>query len=80
MFHSFPPHESSPQLIIIAQLSTGAQTVPGVISWWLLAMILYPDVQKRAQDELDRVVGRSRLPTFEDFDSMPYMHAIVRIC
>ncbi|KAK0622811.1 cytochrome P450 [Immersiella caudata] len=57
---------------------TGAQTMTGVLSWWLMAMILYPDVQKRMHDELNRVVGRDRLPTFDDCDNMPYMQAMVR--
>ena len=60
-----------------AQRSTGAQTVAGVLSWWLMAMVLYPEVQQRAHDELDRVVGRDRLPTFDDCDSMPYLQAMV---
>jgi len=49
-----------------------------VLSWWLMAMIMYPDVQKRMHDELDRVVGRDRLPTFEDCENMPYLQAMVR--
>ena len=31
-------------------------------------MSLYPDVQKKAQKELDRVVGPNRLPDFDDYD------------
>jgi cytochrome P450 len=41
-------------------------------------MILYPDVQKRAQDELDRVIGRGRLPGFTDRDHLPYINAVVK--
>jgi hypothetical protein len=29
-------------------------------------MLLYPDVQKKAQEEIDRVVGRDRLPNLND--------------
>jgi len=43
-----------------------------------LAMVLYPDVQKRAQAEIDSVIGRDRLPTFEDRASLPYIDAVVR--
>jgi hypothetical protein len=35
------------------------------------------DIQKKAQEELDRVVGRSRLPTFADQDKLPYIKAII---
>ena len=37
-------------------------------------MVLYPEVQQRAQEELDRVVGRDRLPTVEDEKDLPYCH------
>jgi cytochrome P450 len=43
-----------------------------------LAMVLYPDVQKRAQAEIDSVVGKDRLPTFDDRASLPYVDAILR--
>jgi cytochrome P450 len=46
--------------------------------WWALAMIANPEVQKRAQDELDTVVGRSRSPTFADAPNLPYMQALVK--
>ena len=41
-------------------------------------MVLYTDVQKRAQAELDSVIGKDRLPLFEDRESLPYVEAIVR--
>ena len=48
------------------------------MSWVLLGMIAYPEVQKKCQEELDRVVGRSRMPTLADRDSLPYIRATVR--
>ncbi|KAH9171797.1 cytochrome P450 [Lactarius sanguifluus] len=41
-----------------------------------LALILYPDVQKRAQAELDSVISRDRLPTYDDKPRLPYIEAI----
>jgi cytochrome P450 len=41
-------------------------------------MITNPDIQLRAQDELDAIVGRSRTPTFADAPSLPYIQAIVK--
>jgi len=41
-------------------------------------MIAHPEVQRRAQVELDSVVGRSRFPTFSDVSSLPYIQAIVK--
>jgi len=44
----------------------------------MLAMIAYPEVQQKCQEELDRVIGRSRMPTFRDRESLPYIRATVR--
>lgn len=40
-------------------------------------MTLYPDVQQKAQAELDSVVGSDRLPSFEDRERLPYLAALV---
>lgn len=48
------------------------------MSWWMLAMVAYPETQKRAQAELDSVVGRDRVPTFADFEHLPYIRAMVK--
>lgn len=44
----------------------------------ILGLLLYPETQKKAQLELDRVVGKNRLPDFSDLDSLPYISAIVK--
>jgi cytochrome P450 len=44
----------------------------------MLAMVHYPEVQKKAQAEIDEVVGRDRMPTFEDRQNLPYLRAMVR--
>ena len=41
-------------------------------------MALYPEVQKKAQAEIDCVVGQNRLPDFHDRPSLPYVNAIVK--
>ena len=38
---------------------------------------MYPKTQEHAQAELDAVVGRSRLPSFADYDHLPYIRAMV---
>ena len=40
-------------------------------------MILYPDVAKKAQAELDAVVGQDRLPNFADRERLPYINALL---
>lgn len=44
----------------------------------MLAMVLHPGPQKRAQEEIDRVVGSDRLPTFQDYENLPYVRALVK--
>jgi hypothetical protein len=44
---------------------------------FFMCMILNPLVQKKAQEELDSVIGTSRLPTIQDRAQLPYLRAIV---
>ena len=45
---------------------------------FVLAMVLYPEVMHKARAEIDAVVGHDRPPTFEDWDNLPYIRAIVK--
>ncbi|VDB83470.1 unnamed protein product [Peniophora sp. CBMAI 1063] len=56
----------------------GAHTSAALMSWWSLAMLVYPEVQSRAQKELDAVVGRTRTPAFADLPHLPYIEAMVK--
>ena len=40
--------------------------------------MLHPECQRKAQAELERVIGKGRLPTLEDRDQLPYITAIFR--
>ncbi|THH09320.1 hypothetical protein EW146_g8712, partial [Bondarzewia mesenterica] len=51
-------------------------TTAAVVSHFLLAMVHYPDVMRRAQQELDDVLGGDRLPTFADRERLPYLDAV----
>ncbi|KAJ3810352.1 cytochrome P450 [Lentinula lateritia] len=56
--------------------SGGADTTVSAIYSFFKAMAMYPEVQVRAQAELDAVVGVDRLPSFEDRDHLPYIQAV----
>ncbi|KAG7054432.1 O-methylsterigmatocystin oxidoreductase [Colletotrichum scovillei] len=56
----------------------GADTTASALHSFILAMILFPDVQKKAQAEIDGVVGRDRLPEFGDRDRLPYTNGVVK--
>ncbi|KAF9078698.1 cytochrome P450 1 [Rhodocollybia butyracea] len=56
----------------------GADTIMSSIGSFLLNMTQHPEVQSKAQAEIDRVIGRDRLPNFEDRQSLPYVESIYR--
>ncbi|KAI0357869.1 CyP450 monooxygenase [Trametes cingulata] len=60
--------------------AAGADTTISTVQTFFMAMTCYPEVQKKAQKELDTVVGQNRLPTFEDRDSLPYINAVAKEC
>lgn len=41
-------------------------------------MARYPEVQRKAQEEIDRVIGNDRLPTFADQANLPYVEAVAK--
>ena len=43
-------------------------------------MTLFPEAQKKGQEEIDRVIGNDRLPDFEDKENLPYIDAIYKEC
>ena len=48
-----------------------------VIQIFILAMVLYPDVQARARSEIDQVVPHDRIPSIDDRTSLPYIDAVL---
>ncbi|PBK75449.1 cytochrome P450 [Armillaria solidipes] len=58
--------------------ATGADTILASVLTFFLAMLHAPQVQKVAQEELARVIGNDRLPTFSDRNSLPYINCIVK--
>ncbi|KAK0462179.1 cytochrome P450 [Armillaria novae-zelandiae] len=57
-------------------LKNSAGTVSTVLAA-MLAFILYPEVQAKAQAELDTVVGQARMPNFDDRPQLPYIEAVL---
>ncbi|CCM01420.1 uncharacterized protein FIBRA_03471 [Fibroporia radiculosa] len=56
----------------------GTDTTVTVITTFILTMVLHRDVFLKAQAEVDRVTGGSRLPDFDDRDSMPYLECVLK--
>lgn len=51
-----------------------------VMATFFLAMALHPLVARRAQEEVDSVIGNERLPVLADRERLPYVDAIVKEC
>ena len=45
---------------------------------FLIACMANPELQEKARDEIDAVVGRERLPTFEDRPRLPFIDAMCK--
>jgi cytochrome P450 len=53
------------------------QTVSAMTTLFYV-MAMNPQVLKKAQEELDRVVGTDRLPAMSDLDQLPYINAVIK--
>jgi cytochrome P450 len=58
-------------------LEAGSDTTSSTLYAFVLAMLLYPEAQTTAQEEIDRVVGE-RLPTMEDQEELQYVRACMK--
>ncbi|KAI3743582.1 hypothetical protein L1987_61292 [Smallanthus sonchifolius] len=56
----------------------GTDTVAILLEWILARMVLHPDIQVKAQKEIDSVIGHDRPVTDSKLDNLPYLHTIVK--
>ena len=56
-------------------MTASTQTV-SAIQTFFLAMTLNPEIQEKAQEEIDRVIGTDRLPSAADRDDLPFSQAV----
>lgn len=58
-------------------LQAGSETTASILVGFVQAMLIYPEVAKVAQEELDRVCG-DRFPDLNDVPNLPYMRSIAK--
>lgn len=58
-------------------LQAGSETTSSILVGFIQAMVLFPDVVKAAQEELDRVCGDS-MPDLNDVPDLPYVRACMK--
>ncbi|KAF7350379.1 Cytochrome P450 [Mycena venus] len=61
-------------------LLQGSDTPAGIVQNFVLFLSAHPEAQKKAQMEIDAVVGMDQPPTWEDLPRLPYMHAFIEEC
>ncbi|KAI0664172.1 cytochrome P450 [Cubamyces menziesii] len=62
---------------VSSPFGAGIETTAGTLCILFLAMLHFPDAMRKAQAELDEVVGPDRLPVFEDRERLPYLRALI---
>jgi len=61
-----------------SMFEAGNDTVAGSMLVFIHAMACFPEVQARMRDEIYRVVGTDRLPSFDDREGLPYINAAIK--
>ncbi|KAL2831569.1 cytochrome P450 [Aspergillus cavernicola] len=59
-------------------LEAGSDTTSSTLYAFVQAMLLFPDVQRKAQEEIDRVVGPHRLPVMDDLADLQYIRGCMK--
>uniref|UniRef100_A0A7M4FJI5 Cytochrome P450 2K1-like n=1 Tax=Crocodylus porosus TaxID=8502 RepID=A0A7M4FJI5_CROPO len=57
--------------------AAGTETTSTTVRWGLLLMMKYPEIQRRIQEEMNKVIEPGQLPTLEDRKKMPYTDAVI---
>ncbi|KAG8698061.1 hypothetical protein FRC09_007460 [Ceratobasidium sp. 395] len=75
--HGVEAEEDIVRWVIGTLYAAGADTTVATMTTFVLAMVLHPEVQRKAQEELDLVLG-GRLPELSDRKDLPYLDAVMK--
>jgi len=70
--------EDMMRAVALSGYLAGSETSVAAIHTFILAMILYPDIQSRARAEINQVVKHDKVLSINDRASLPYLDAILR--
>lgn len=75
-YGSSQSHDDAVKAVAATVFLGGVETTHATLLVFVLAMVLHPEVQTKAQEEIDRVVGSDRLPDFNDRPNLPYVEGV----
>ncbi|XP_051578815.1 cytochrome P450 1B1 [Myxocyprinus asiaticus] len=58
-------------------IGAGQDTISTAMQWIFLLLVKYPSMQTKLQEQIDKVVGRDRLPSIEDRSKLAYLDAFI---
>ena len=63
--------------LVLDLFGAGTETTSTSLRWFILYMIKYPEVQRKFQQEVDRIIGDGRMVSLSDRVDMPYVDATI---
>ncbi|CAO1603064.1 hypothetical protein XANCAGTX0491_006656 [Xanthoria calcicola] len=73
-----PSDEEAIKWTAVSLYAAGSDSTVAVLQSVVCALLIFPEVVAKAHEEIDRVVGADRLPTFSDRKNLPYVDGIVK--
>ena len=73
-----PTDEEAIKWTAVSLYAAGSDSTVAIMQSVICALLIFPEVVKKAQEEIDRFVGTDRLPTFADRKNLPYIDGIVK--
>lgn len=73
-----PVDEEAIKWTAVSLYAAGSDSTVAIIQSVILALLLFPEVVAKAQEEIDCVVGDDRMPSFKDRERLPYINGIVK--
>ncbi|KAF9016001.1 cytochrome P450, partial [Hymenopellis radicata] len=64
--------------VLASTYAAGSDTTVSSLTTAILAMVQNPSILKKAQADIDSIVGHDRLPDFDDRKALPYLEAILK--